>query len=235
WCGTLLMLVPPSSVLYCSYGLFFHIGFAGHASSGTRFFFCARLLMPPPAPSDPLPGAGGSPEANSPAHHSPLRVLAYREYRLLWSGQFLSMIGSRMQGAAILWQVFDLTHSPLALGAIGLVRAAALMSFALVGGVLADAIDRRRLMLITQSILALLPQPATARGTMPRINFHAAIEGLRFMRSSRLLLSLMILDFLATFFSSADTLLPMFARQVLHIGPQQYGLLASAPAMGALL
>src|SRR5205814_6363578 len=44
------------------------------------------------------------------------------------------------------------------------------------------------------ALLAMRPQPAPARATTPRINFHAAIEGLRFMRSSRLLLSLMLLD-----------------------------------------
>jgi len=46
---------------------------------------------------------------------------------------------------------------------------------------------------------------------------------------------LMLLDFLATFFSSANTLLPMFADRVLHVGAQAYGLLAAAPAAGALL
>src|SRR5438067_4184379 len=112
--------------------------------------------MLPPAPSDPARALDEKSGTGLAPRGSLFAVLAYREYRLLWSGQFLSMIGSRMQGAAILWQVFDLTHSPLALGAIGLVRAAALMSFALAGGVLADAIDRRRLMLITQSVLALL-------------------------------------------------------------------------------
>jgi MFS family permease len=76
------------------------------------------------------------------------------------------------------------------------------------------------------------PDPAEAR---PRISLQAALEGLRFMRGSRLLLSLMLLDFLATFFSSATALLPIYASDILGGGPQTYGWLAAAPSTGALL
>src|SRR5947209_4864885 len=87
---------------------------------------------------------------------TPLAALQYRDFRLLWIGQLLSMTGSRMQGAAILWHLYSLTRNPAALGFVGLVRVIPLVTFALVGGVVADALDRRRLMLVSQSTMALL-------------------------------------------------------------------------------
>jgi len=87
---------------------------------------------------------------------APLAVLRHRDFRLLWSGQVLSLVGSRMQGAALLWHLYVLTNSKYALGAIGLARVGPLVCFALIGGVVADALDRRRLMLVSQSALAVL-------------------------------------------------------------------------------
>jgi len=59
-------------------------------------------------------------------------------------------------------------------------------------------------------------------------------DGVRFIRSQPLILSTMILDFLATFFSSANTLLPYFSQNVLHVGEVAYGWLASAQSIGAV-
>lgn len=269
---------------------------------------------------------------NEPA--GPLAALQYRDFRLYWAGQLLSMLGTRMQAAAIAWHVYALTSSAYALGALGLVRVVPLVLFALLGGVLADALDRRRLMLggqvlmgliaaglgfwtlaglravwplyavaalnaaviaiegpARQSIIpALVPRERLANavslnsitsqlasiggpalmgvvlshsiglvyclnaasfvgiigalmlirtpprdGPAPRISLHAALEGLRFVRGSRLLVALMLLDFLATFFSSATALLPIYAREILRVGPQGYGWLVAAPSAGALL
>jgi hypothetical protein len=77
-----------------------------------------------------------------------------------------------------------------------------------------------------------LDVPTTGRS---RVSLEAAFEGLRFIRGHRLLISLMLLDFLATFFSSATTLLPVYARDLLKIGPAGYGQLSAAPAVGSLL
>jgi len=60
-------------------------------------------------------------------------------------------------------------------------------------------------------------------------------EGLRFIRQQPLILSTMILDFIATFFSSANTLLPYFSQNVLHIGEVAYGWLAAAQSVGAVM
>lgn len=263
-----------------------------------------------------------------------LSVLKYRDFRLLWSGQALSLVGSQMQRTALLWHIYQLTGSKYALGLIGLARVVPLVTFAIVGGVTADALDRRRIMILSQAFLAvvaaavgvwtllglrqvwplyavaaltaggaafdaparqsLLPSlvprrllanavslnsltsqlasiagpalmglivatasvgyvycvnavsfaavlvalllmgPPPAAGERPRITPHAALEGLRFVLGSRLLTSLMLLDFLATFFSSATVLLPVYAEEILHTGARGYGILAAATPVGAL-
>jgi MFS family permease len=58
--------------------------------------------------------------------------------------------------------------------------------------------------------------------------------GIRFIRSQPLILSSMILDFFATFFASANTLLPYFTQYVLHVGEIAYGWLAAAASIGAV-
>lgn len=268
--------------------------------------------------------------------HGRFPALRSRDYRLLWLGQIVSMAGSQMQSVAIHWQIYALTHSPLALGLVGLARIAPIIAFSLLGGALADATDRRRVLLRTQSVMMLaaftlglltwlhrLPVPLIylltavgaaaaafdnpsrqslipnlvprehltnalslnqigfqtakicgpplagiliAQGGLARVywlnaaSFLAVIgalllmrtsgraeapsgrvslaslkEGWTFMRSAPILWHTIMLDFFASFFSSADALLPVFARDVLRVGPKGYGLLASAPAIGSVL
>ena len=268
-------------------------------------------------------------------------ALRHRNFRLLWIGLFVSFTGSNMQAAAILWHVSLLVapdRKGLALGAVGLVRVVPIVVFSLIGGVVADAWHRRRLMLVTQSAAtivavaltlltgggmislpllyaltalgstvgsfdlparqALVPslvpradlanalslntammQTASIAGpaiggiligtfgltwvyllnavsfgfvigalllmrgvpedTTPTereaVSWHAAVEGLRFVFTSPLIRSTMLLDFFATFFSSAVALLPIFAQDILLVGPQGYGWLYAAPAAGAVV
>ncbi len=87
----------------------------------------------------------------------PLGALRHRNFRLLWIGQLISMAGSMMQSAAILWHVSLLAPASqrgLALGLVGLVRIVPIVGLSLVSGVAADALDRRKLMLVTQSGMA---------------------------------------------------------------------------------
>ena len=278
------------------------------------------------------------------------QALKHRNFRLLWVGLLISFSGSYMQTAAILWHVSLLVpddRRPIALGMVGLVRVVPIVVFSLISGVAADALDRRKLMLATQSIMAvlamilflvtyhglsvtwpiyvlaaassaagafdlparqsLLPnlvprehlpnaislntsmvqvasvigpaaggvviaeagvawayagnavsylvvigallamrvenrreQMPTEHASIPprrRSDFSvaAALEGLRFVFRSPLIRSTMLLDFFATFFSSATALLPIFAQDVLHVGARGYGWLYSAPAVGAVL
>jgi MFS family permease len=81
-------------------------------------------------------------------------VLLNRDYALLFWGQLISAAGTQMQVVAVAWQVYLLTHSAVALGAIGLLQAVPRIVFSLVGGVFADVFDRRRLLLIVEVNLA---------------------------------------------------------------------------------
>src|SRR3954467_15763943 len=84
---------------------------------------------------------------------SSFSVLQHRDFRLLWFGQLISVTGSQMQLVAINWHVYLLTKSALALGAVGLVRVVPIILCSLVGGVVADAVDRKRLILATQVVM----------------------------------------------------------------------------------
>jgi MFS family permease len=270
-------------------------------------------------------------------------ALRHRNFRLIWVGLMLSFTGSMMQNAALLWHVSLLAppgKKGLALGTVGLVKVVPIVVFSLISGVVADAWDRRKVMLITQVgatgvavglaalalqgvttiwpvyalaalgaavgafdmparqallpslvpradlpnaislntimfqsaavagpalggllianagvagaylanaftygavILALLMMrdvPATStRGESSRndVSLRAALEGLRFVFRSPLIRSTMLLDFFATFFSSATALLPIFAQDILRVGAHGYGWLYAAPAAGALV
>ena len=254
-------------------------------------------------------------------------------------GQIVSVTGSQMQLAAINWHIYLLTGSPLALGLVGACRAAPIILCSLMGGVIADVADRRRVMMITQSIMlicsatlafvtfsglrkvwpiflltatasaawafdtparqSLLPmlvplhdfqnavslgmlmfqtglitgpplagfilashgpglvyllnagsfvavivglalmrtsgRPEKTESEKPRISFQALIEGLRFVRRTPIIVQTMTLDFVATFFASANQLLPIYAKDILFVGARGYGFLAAAPAAGAIM
>ncbi len=74
----------------------------------------------------------------------------------------------------------------------------------------------------------------TAVGRDARINLPAIREGVQFIMSQPIILSSMILDFFATFFSSANTLMPIVARDILHVGAVEYGWLSAAQSVGAV-
>jgi MFS family permease len=79
---------------------------------------------------------------------SPLRDS--RDFRLLWIGEVISHTGRHITVVALPFQVFELTRSPLAVGLIGLAQIGPLIAFSLIGGAIADAHDRRRLLIISQ-------------------------------------------------------------------------------------
>jgi MFS family permease len=84
----------------------------------------------------------------------PLR--RHREFRLLYIGQAVSFAGSMITYVAIPFQVYDLTHSTLVVGLLGVAELVPLLGTALLGGALADAHDRRRLVLLADTALLLL-------------------------------------------------------------------------------
>jgi MFS family permease len=83
---------------------------------------------------------------------APLR--RHRDYRLLYASQFVSFLGSMVTYVALPYQVYKLTHSSLAVGLLGLAELGPLLLTAFVGGALADAVDRRRLVIGTDMGLA---------------------------------------------------------------------------------
>ncbi|HEX8354075.1 MAG TPA: MFS transporter [Pyrinomonadaceae bacterium] len=105
----------------------------------------------------------GTPDNSPPAEgrRSSFAALRHRDFRLMWVGQFVSLTGSQMQLVTINWHVYLLTRprgeaaAAAALGLVGLVRVLPIVVCSLVGGVVADAVDRKRLILVTQTVMLL--------------------------------------------------------------------------------
>jgi MFS family permease len=95
----------------------------------------------------------------------PLR--AHRDFRLLYSGQLVSFFGNTLTTVALLYQVYALTRSPLAVGLLGFAQLAPLLLLALLGGALADVIDRRRLVQLTELSLAGLSAALLINALLP--------------------------------------------------------------------
>jgi MFS family permease len=95
-----------------------------------------------------------------------------RDFRLLWSGQAISTAGRMITAVVLPYQVYVLTGDVLAVGALSLVQLVPILIFTLGGGAVADAVDRRKLLLATQvglaiatvglALLALVPTPPIA-------------------------------------------------------------------------
>ena len=258
-----------------------------------------------------------------------------RDFRLIWAGQVISSIGRQVTVVTLPYQLFVATGSPLSIGALALVQLVPLLAFSLYGGALADALDRRKLLLVTQSVLALssvalvvlaitphmpvvliyvvafvaatvssVDDPART-SAIPRLvprrrltmaialnqagtqtagvvgpaigglliatvgpggaylvdavtygaslaallaiapippllgvvrpGLAAVAEGLRFARSRAAILGTFIVDLDAMIFGMPRALFPILALTVFHGGAEGYGLLAAAPAAGALI
>ncbi|HEY2117279.1 MAG TPA: MFS transporter [Candidatus Angelobacter sp.] len=81
------------------------------------------------------------------------RALRHRDFRLFWTGNFLSNIGTWMQNIAQGWLVLQLTNSAFWLGVVGFAASFPILLFALIGGVIADHVNKRKLLMITQSAM----------------------------------------------------------------------------------
>ena len=258
-----------------------------------------------------------------------------RDYRLMFIGQVTSNIGRQVTVVAIPIQVFDITHSSLAVGLVGLASLPPLIGFSLASGALSDAFDRRRLLLLMQFLaaatsvalalnaslgrpalwplylfgalsagfsgadmqtrnaiaprlvrreifpaaaaltqivwqvgfvvgpslaglvigrvsvaaaywidvgtfavafltaLAMRPLPPEGGGT--RAGLASVVEGLRFLRGKRVLVSTFTIDIDAMVFGMPSALFPALGTSVFGGGPQTIGLLYAAPGAGALV
>lgn len=263
-------------------------------------------------------------------------ALRHKRYLLLWLGLLISIAGSQMQISALFWHIRILTGEPqpLALGGIGLARILPVIVFSFVGGPVADTLNRRRILFVTQSAMALvalalalltftghitiwniylltavqaaavafdgparqamIPNIVPARdlpsafsmssiamnagsiigpalsgivivalgqgytyffnavsflavilaliligpvrqdSRKSGIHLRAAAEGIRFILAKPIILSTMLMDFVATFFASANTMMPIVAKDILRVSEIGYGWLSSAQAIGSV-
>lgn len=109
----------------------------------------------------------------------PLRESA--DYRRLWIGTSAQGFGRQVASVTVLFQVWELTHSPLWVGVVGLVHAVPMVVMTLIGGVLADLTDRRRLVVWTTSVawvtsLALVAQAFLDVGSLPLLLGVLAVQ-----------------------------------------------------------
>lgn len=100
------------------------------------------------------------PEAREPItphaeRHDPYAALRFRDFRLLVSGTFLTVVSEQMLGVAVGWELYERTRAPLALGLIGLVQVLPVMLLALPAGHVADRFDRKWIVVITTLLAAL--------------------------------------------------------------------------------
>ena len=82
-------------------------------------------------------------------------ALRHRNFRLFWFGQLISLIGTWMQSIGQAWLVLELTHSAWLLGVVGALQFLPVMLLSLFGGVLADRLPKRKVLLFTQSFAML--------------------------------------------------------------------------------
>lgn len=265
----------------------------------------------------------------------PVSPFLYRDFRIFWTGSFLSGIGTQFTTVAMAWQIYELTNSAFQIGLLGLARAVPQIILLLVAGLLADAMNRRKLMMCTQlglfcvstalalltlagwassgmlyvatmflalftslenpsrqsmipnlvprehlpralalqgtqryvsiiagpslggivialfgpaacyavdalSWLAMLTSLALLRTKIPEgggwrtVSLRSLREGLRFVWQHGVIFPLMVLDFGATFLGNARALFPIYARDILFVGPQGLGILYAARAVGSL-
>src|SRR5512139_189793 len=79
-------------------------------------------------------------------------ALSHRDFRLFWFGQVISLSGTWMQSVAQGWLVYSLTKSPLYLGIVATAASLPVLLFTLIGGVVADRLSKRTLLIITQTL-----------------------------------------------------------------------------------
>lgn len=266
-------------------------------------------------------------------------ALLHRRFALMWGGLLISIAGTQMQVAALHWHLSLLTDRPVVVSGIGIARFIPILLLAPIGGVAADNFNRRKILFITQTTMALvavvlgvltwtgliriwhiylmtavqavavsfdlparqamMPNLVT-RETLPNafslqsiasntgaiagpmlgglviaslgleyaywfnaVSYLAVLaalylmgsvaqetqrktldaratlssigEGWQFITHHPIIMSSMVLDFVATFFSSANTLLPFFVKNVLHMDEVAYGSLVSFESIGAVL
>ncbi len=90
------------------------------------------------------------------ARYDGVRALRHRNFRLFWSGQLISLVGTWMQQVAQAWLVLTMTNDPFMLGVVAAAQFVPVLVLGLFGGVIADGLPKRRTLIATQSIAMIL-------------------------------------------------------------------------------
>src|SRR5918912_1447406 len=98
-----------------------------------------------------------------------LGPLRHRDFRLLWGGMCVSLLGDGVFLIALTWQVYALSGAPAALSLVGIAMTVPTIAFLLVGGVVSDRFDRRRVMLAADLVRA------AAIGTLAVLTLTGAV------------------------------------------------------------
>lgn len=85
-----------------------------------------------------------------------LSAFRHRNFRLFWTGMAVSLVGTWMQQVGQAWLVLELTNDPLALGIVAAAQFTPILFLGLFGGIVADAVSKRRVLIVTQSAAGLL-------------------------------------------------------------------------------
>jgi len=121
---------------------------------GTTHIVEATITARPESASRAIAPEGKAPgRAPRPPLKQAFRALQNPNYRLFWFGQVISMVGTWMQRIGQAWLVLRLTNSPLALGIVTACQTLPVLLLALFGGVIADRMPKRRVLVITQGIM----------------------------------------------------------------------------------
>ncbi|HLF78105.1 MAG TPA: MFS transporter [Dehalococcoidia bacterium] len=92
------------------------------------------------------------PDLETPEKHDPLAALRQRNFQLYSGSRIFSTLAQQMLQAVLAWQIYDITHSPLSIGFLGLARFFPALSMSMIGGTAADTYDRRKIMLLAQTV-----------------------------------------------------------------------------------
>jgi len=121
---------------------------SGSADASTRDV----LLASTPAEEPPSEREAEAEVSEVSQAQSLFRVFRHRNYRLFFSGQLVSLMGTWMQSVAQAWLVYSLTHSPFLLGFTSFCAQVTVFFMASLGGMVADRVDRRRMLIVTQAL-----------------------------------------------------------------------------------
>ncbi len=267
--------------------------------------------------------------------HSPYAALQERDFRLFWLGAFSGTVGFEMQGTAVGWELYERTHSALALGYVGLVSVIPLIALVLPAGHIVDTVNRRFVLMGAQTammaaslglaavswlhapvmaiyacflvmgaarafqqptrnaILPALVPPETLANAVTwnsggwqlaavigpalgglligalrtpaivylcgaagafvflvcafllryrpidrehrALTIESLIAGVRYVIRTKLILATITLDLFAVLLGGATSLMPVYAKDILHVGPVGLGWMDAAPSVGAVV